>query len=154
MVGELKESKESLHSAWLKSEQGRLIIENIIKNINSGVIYLDTEGNILTINDAGCNILAISQDEILHRNYAVLLSILKSDELKSIVKNIRVRDYKGIERELRVTIGDRLRLLRIFITTLGEAENFLGTLVVLMILPRWHGRKRPLPGRRWPENGA
>jgi two-component system nitrogen regulation sensor histidine kinase NtrY len=130
MVGELKESKESLHSAWLKSEQGRLIIENIIKNINSGVIYLDTEGNILTINNAGCNILAISQDEILHRNYSVLLSILKSDELKSIVKNIRVRDYKGIERELRVTIGDRLRLLRIFITTLGEAENFLGTLVV------------------------
>ncbi|MDH4232153.1 MAG: ATP-binding protein, partial [Nitrospirota bacterium] len=130
MVRELKESKESLHSAWLKSEQSRLIIENIIKNINSGVIYLDTEGHILTINNAGCKILAVTQEEIINRNYSVLLSILKSDELKSVVKNIRVRDYKGIERELRVTIGDRLRLLRIFITTLGEAENFLGTLVV------------------------
>ena len=130
MVRELKEGKESLHSAWLKSEQSRLIIENIIKNINSGVIYLDTEGNILTINSAACRILAIAQAEIINRNYAVLLSILKSEELKGIVKNIRVRDFRGIERELRVTIGDRLRLLRIFIPTLGDAENFLGTLVV------------------------
>ncbi|MBS1234889.1 MAG: nitrogen regulation protein NtrY, partial [Nitrospirae bacterium] len=130
MVRELKEGKESLHSAWLKSEQSRLIIENIIKNINSGVIYLDPEGNILTINNAACRILAITQEEIINRNYAVLLSILKSEELKSIVKNIRVRDFKAIERELRVTISDRLRLLRIFITTLGDAEHFLGTLVV------------------------
>lgn len=130
MVRELKEGKESLHSAWLKSERSRLIIENIIKNINSGVIYLDTEGNILTINSAACRILAIAQEEIINRNYSVLLSILKSDELSGIVKNIRVREFKGIERELRVTIGDRLRLLRIFITTLGDAENFLGTLVV------------------------
>ena len=35
-----------------------------------------------------------------------------------------------MERELRVPIGDRVRLLRIFITTLGDADNFLGTLVV------------------------
>ena len=130
MVRELKESKESLHSAWLKSEQSRLIIENIIKNINSGVIYLDTEGNILTINSAACRILAISQEEVINRNYSVLLSILKSDELKNMVKNIRVREFKGIEREFRVTVGNRLRLLRIFITTLVEAENFLGSLVV------------------------
>ena len=74
MVRELKESKESLNSAWLKSEQSRLIIENIIKNINSGVIYLDTEGNILTINSAACKILAIAQEEIINRNYSVLLS--------------------------------------------------------------------------------
>ena len=130
MVRELKEGKESLHSAWLKSERSRLIIENIIKNINSGVIYLDTEGNILTINSAACKILAIAQEEIINRNYSVLLSILKSDELTAIVRNIKVRDFKGLERELRVPIGDRLRLLRIFITTLGDGENFLGTLVV------------------------
>ena len=130
MVRELKESKESLHSAWLKSEQSRLIIENIIKNINSGVIYLDTEGNILTINSAACKILSLAQEGIINRNYSVLLAQLRSDELTNIVKNIRVRDFRGIERELRVPIGDRVRLLRIFITPLGDTDNFLGTLVV------------------------
>lgn len=130
MVRELKEGKESLQSAWLKSERSRLIIENIIKNINSGVIYLDAGNNILTINSAACKILAIAQEEIINKNYSVLLSMLKSDELTAVVRNIKVRDFKGLERELRVFIGDRLRLLRIFITTLGEGENFLGTLVV------------------------
>jgi two-component system, NtrC family, nitrogen regulation sensor histidine kinase NtrY len=130
MVRELKESKDSLNSAWLKSERSRLIIENIIKNINSGVIYLNKEGNILMFNNAACKILCIEQKDIINRNYSVLLSILKSEELKGIVKNIRVWDFQGLERELRVTVGERLRLLRIFITTLGEADNFLGTLVV------------------------
>lgn len=130
MVRELKEGKESLHKAWLKSERSRLIIENIIKNINSGVIYLDTGGSILTINSAACKILAIDQEAIINKNYSALLSILKSDELSGIVRNMRVREFKGIERELRVIIGDRRRLLRIFITTLGDKENFLGTLVV------------------------
>ena len=130
MVRELKESKNSLNTAWLKSERSRLIIENIIKNINSGVIYLDTEGNILMFNSAACRILAIEQADIINKNYTVLLSMLKSDELKGIVRNIRVRDFKAVERELRVTVSDRLRLLRIFITTLGDAGNFLGTLVV------------------------
>jgi two-component system nitrogen regulation sensor histidine kinase NtrY len=130
MVRELKESKESLNSAWLKSERSRLIIENIIKNINSGVIYLDTEGNILMFNSAAGKILAIKQEDIINRNYAVLLSILKSDELKNIVRNIRIRDFQGLERELRVMVNERLRLLRIFITTLGDTDNFLGTLVV------------------------
>ncbi len=130
MVKELKDGKESLQRAWTESDRRRLIIENIVENINSGVIFLDTSGNILTVNGAACGILGISPDKIIHNNYSVLLSMLKSEELKEMVKNIRVRDFRGAERELRVTAGDRRKLLRVFITTLGDSEHFLGTLAV------------------------
>jgi two-component system nitrogen regulation sensor histidine kinase NtrY len=56
--------------------------------------------------------------------------MLKSEELKATVKNIRVQEFRGLEKEMRVTVGDRRVLLRIFITSLGGPENFIGTLVV------------------------
>jgi two-component system, NtrC family, nitrogen regulation sensor histidine kinase NtrY len=130
MVSELRDNKESLQRAWTESDRRRLIIENILENINSGVLSLDTAGNILTLNTAACVILGISPEEIVGKNYSELLSMLQSEELKETVKKIRVSDFKGLERELRVTVGDRRVLLRIFITTLGDSKNFWGTLVV------------------------
>jgi len=130
MVRELKDNKESLQHAWVESDRRRLIIENILENINSGVISLDAAGNILTINTAACRILEVLPEELIDRNYSVLLSMLKSEELRETVKNIRVKEFKGLEKEMRVSVGDRRVLLRIFITTLGDPENFLGTLVV------------------------
>ena len=130
MVKELKESKDSLQSAWAESDRRRLIIEIILENINSGVIYLNAPGEILAINGAACRILEVSSGEILDKNYSTLLNMLRSEELKETVKNIRVKEFKGLEKEIRVSVGDRRVLLRIFITTLMDGQNFLGTLVV------------------------
>ncbi|MDA8431586.1 MAG: ATP-binding protein [Nitrospiraceae bacterium] len=130
MVRELKEGKESLQRAWAESDRRRLIIEIILENIKSGVIYLNAAGDILTINGAACRILDVSPREILDKNYSVLLTMLRSDELKETVKNIRVAEFKGLEQEIRVAVGERRVLLRIFITTLMDGKNFLGTLVV------------------------
>ena len=130
MVKELKEGKESLHRAWTESDRRRLIIENILENIHSGVISLDTSGSILTINSAACEILGLTPEKVINKNYSLLLSMLKSEELKETVKNIRVDDFKVVDRELRVTVGEKRVLLRIFITALGDSKNFLGTLAV------------------------
>ncbi|MDA8078313.1 MAG: ATP-binding protein [Nitrospiraceae bacterium] len=130
MVKELREGKASLQRAWQESDQRRLIIENILENIHSGVIFLDAAGTILAVNGAACRILEITPLEIINRNYSVLLSMLKSEELKATVKNIRVKEFTGLEKELKVVVGSRRVLLRVFITTIGGAENFLGTLAV------------------------
>src|SRR4030065_298672 len=65
MVKELKEGKESLHSAYIESDRRRLFMENILDNINSGVIMLDTAGNVLMINGAASSILNIHPDAAL-----------------------------------------------------------------------------------------
>jgi two-component system nitrogen regulation sensor histidine kinase NtrY len=130
MVKELKENKESLQHAYSESDRRRLIIEKILENVNSGVISLDAEGNILTVNNAACRILNIAAHDVINRNYSTLLSILDSDELKDAVKSIIIKDFKGMEKEVRVRVGEKRILLRLFITSLNYAENFMGTLVV------------------------
>ncbi|TAN39593.1 MAG: HAMP domain-containing protein [Nitrospirae bacterium] len=130
MVRELRESKDSLQSALKESDRRRIINENILENINSGVISLDPSGNILTINSAASRILEITPEEVIGENYEVLLVKLKSDELRETVRQVRIRDSRVIEREIRVTAGERRILLRIFLAALGDVRNFLGTLVV------------------------
>ncbi len=130
MVRELKENKESLQYAYSEADRRRLIIEKILENVNSGVISLDAEGNILTVNNAACRILNITPAEVTHKKYSNLLTILNSDELKETVRGIVIKDFKAVEKEVRIQIGERRILLRIFITSLQYAEDFMGTLVV------------------------
>jgi two-component system nitrogen regulation sensor histidine kinase NtrY len=130
MVRELKENKESLQYAYSEADRRRLIIEKILENVNSGVISLDAEGNILTVNNAACRILNITPEEVTNKNYSNLLTILNSDELKETVRGIVIKDFKVVEKEVRIQVGERRILLRIFITSLQYAENFMGTLVV------------------------
>jgi len=130
MVRELKESKGSLQHAYSEADRRRLIIEKILENVNSGVISLDAAGNILTVNNAACRILNITPEDVTNKNYSNLLMILNSDELKETVRGIIIKDFKVVEKEVRIQVGDRRILLRIFITSLQYAENFMGTLVV------------------------
>ncbi len=130
MVKDLKENKESLQHASQVSDRRRLVIEKILESVNSGVISLDTEGNILLINHAACRILDITPEEVVNRNYRALLALIGSDELRETVSSIIIKDFKGIEKEIRIMVREKSILLRIFITGMRDAGTFTGTLVV------------------------
>lgn len=130
MVKELKEGKESLQSAYIESDRRRLFMENILDNINSGVIMLDTAGNVLMINGAACSILNINPEEARKKHYRDLMSMIKSEELQNLVKEIEGREFRWIEREVKIAAADRKAFLRIFIKGLKDSKKYIGLLVV------------------------
>ena len=130
MVKELKEGKESLHSAYIESDRRRLFMENILDNINSGVIMLDTAGNVLMINGAASSILNIHPDAALNKHYKDLMSMIKSEGLQNLVKEIEGREFRWIEREVKIAAGDRKANLRVFIKGLKDSQQYIGLLVV------------------------
>lgn len=130
MVRDLKENKETLQKAYQDSEEERLVTENIVQNINSGVIYLDAEGTVQAVNRAASRILGIAEADVVKHHYSVLLTKLQSDELRNMVTSIRLRDFRPLEREVVVNAGEQRIFLRIFITTLGIDGSVLGTIVV------------------------
>ena len=130
MVKELKEGKESLQSAYVESDRRRLFMQNILDNINSGVIMLDTEGKILMINGAACSILNIEPRAVIYKGYKDLMSILRSEELENLVKGIEGREFRWIDKEVKVAIGNRQAILRVFIKGLKDPQKYVGLLVV------------------------
>ncbi|MEW6163005.1 MAG: ATP-binding protein [Nitrospirota bacterium] len=130
MVKELKEGRESLQSAYLESDRRRLFMENILDNINSGVIMLNTAGNILMINGAACSILNIKSEVVINKSYKELMSMIKSEELQNLIREIEGREFRRVEKEVKVVIGDRRAVLRVFITGLRDSQKYIGLLVV------------------------
>jgi two-component system nitrogen regulation sensor histidine kinase NtrY len=126
MIEELRDSKRSLHNAYIEAEGQRLRLSSILENINTGVLFINDSGIIISMNSAAERILSISQGEYLGKHYRELIEYIGSEELEALIKSIRIKDLKGIEREIRLTLKERPFILRVFITSLrlpAEAEK-------------------------------
>jgi len=131
MVSELKTGKETLQHAHMESDRRRLWMENILANINSGVVFLDLSGRILTMNNAACSILEVNPEDIIGKNYRDLMARITSEELHALINGIIIKELSGIEKDVRVSVSDKRLTLRVFVTTLrNDASTPIGLLVV------------------------
>ncbi len=123
MVGELRENKNFLQQAYLESDRRRVFMESIIENIDSGVISLDANGKVLTINTAARRILDIGSLDVVGKDYSVLLEHIESEELKEYIMSLKLRELTSTSRQLKVNISRRPLTLRIFITQFRDASG-------------------------------
>ncbi|MBI5213202.1 MAG: HAMP domain-containing protein [Nitrospirae bacterium] len=132
MVRQLKDNKDSLEKAYIESDKRRLYLENILENINSGVIFLDNTGRILTINKAACSILDVKHEDITGKNYIDLISSLNSEDLVAMVRDIEGKEIREIKKEIKVNINGKILILMVYISGIREsyASGALGMLVV------------------------
>ncbi len=125
MVVEIREGRDSLEHAYSN-------LDNIVRNIESGVISLDTRGRVLLINDSACRIFSVSAREMIGKPYISLLEKIESEELHKMVHSLNLNAFKNIEQEVRAHVGKRMLHLRIAMTAIkGPRGGMLGFLVVV-----------------------
>jgi len=131
MVKELKDGKASLQKAYVESDRRRLFMENILENIQSGVISLDAEGSIIAMNTAACGILNVASGDVMGKNYRDLLSLISSDSLQEMIRGIKLRTLGMIEKEVWATIKGKRTMLKVSLMGLrNDASEYVGLLVV------------------------
>jgi len=131
MVGEIETSQLRLKQAYAEVDNRRLVLEGIMNNINSGVILLDRAGQVIRINNAACAILCIEPRNLAGLTSREILRNVESEELVSILKNLRHRDFGGLCRELKAQIRGAPATLRVFLSNLKDADGEItGVLVV------------------------
>ncbi len=131
MLDDIQEGKQSLQNAYEESDRRRLSMEAILESVNTGIIFFDRPGKIVTMNNAACSMLNIERGSIAGKSYRELLERLKSDELSSMAKHLVGKDFGSVEKEIHISINGRPMDLRVYMTTLKDsANNFIGTLVV------------------------
>lgn len=125
MVQEIRESKGSLEQAYAN-------LDNIVKNIHSGVVSLGMDETVRSINEGACRIFGVASEDVMGRSYRILMSGLESVELEDFVKSINIRTLKEVQREVWVTINNRKSLLNISITAMRTQSGAqFGLLVVV-----------------------
>jgi len=132
MVRQLKDNKESLQKAYIESDSRRLYLENILQNINSGVICLDAKGKVLTINKAACDILDIAEKDAVGMKYMEFISRLNSPDLAEMVKEIEGHEIRDIKKEIKANINGKIFDFRVYMSGIRDtvASKAIGILVV------------------------
>jgi two-component system nitrogen regulation sensor histidine kinase NtrY len=123
MTGDLKQIK-------LELERRGTVVETLLANIAAGVISVDPAGLIITWNKAAEQMLGVSAERALGKNYR---EVFRAEPLRGICQIIEsVQGSESIERELKLSVQERLLTVMVSAATLREDDNsILGIMVFL-----------------------
>ncbi|MCI4625492.1 MAG: ATP-binding protein [Candidatus Magnetoovum sp. WYHC-5] len=131
MVVKIKDTESSLQKAYKESDRRRLLLENIIANINSGIIYLDNNMCLLTINEAACDMLKTRAKDVINKHYKELTKTINSPQLTNFIKDINLYSFWSKEEQLKISLEGKSMVIRLFVILLKDGFNKpIGMLVV------------------------
>ena len=124
---QINEFTQSLEQAVEERERRRKLMEAILENIPTGVISLDSSGNISRVNSALATILGD------HARSAHTLSELLGDEAARAVLHLMRRSLRmgAASREIEVAAGGRLVRAAVTVTSLGPRRSNPGFIIVI-----------------------
>lgn len=132
LINSFNDMIERLDRAYSELSERNLLLEMILSNINSGVIFLGSDGRVLTINRAGEEILNLSKNHIRGKHYSEIVENLESDDLKKFIGKISSERITEAVRDIDIKINGLSKKLRARIISLRESnsQQTTGVLVV------------------------
>jgi len=128
---QLERSARMLREQNVEIEEKRQYMEIVLKNVSAGVITLDAEGNITTINKSAEKMLNLTPEQILGRSYKDLLNTKYLSLAKDIMETLSVSSKSAVELPLRMTVSGRPRSFLIHINALkDDAGEHMGLVMV------------------------
>jgi len=133
MVSDLKENRDKLNKRTIQLKQRRSITETIMKHITTGVIAINSRGEIIDINREAANMLAMKMEKIDRKHYSEIIPGDIYQGLRLMIEKAYTTHFKIIENELDVKVRGKVMILGVKITQLRNPINnkFFGILVVL-----------------------
>ncbi|MCK4858521.1 MAG: PAS domain-containing protein [candidate division Zixibacteria bacterium] len=103
LADELSETNEKLRQALEENVRTRNFLENVLESLTSGVITIDLEGRISTINRAGCQILRSNYQDIVGSRYSRLFgsSFARNHPLPDLLNS--GKPYRNVEKNIAVS---------------------------------------------------
>jgi two-component system nitrogen regulation sensor histidine kinase NtrY len=124
MTGDLQVSRSEL-------ERRKKYMEIVLKNVAAGVISIDEEGNVTTINTSAEQMLEIKGEVTLDKKFSEALPKEYVEQLEHLLRELKSSGMDSIERQLTVNLEGKSLSLLINLTTLRDEEGkSLGVLTV------------------------
>lgn len=128
----LEASNQELRRSSEEVERRRRYMETVLRNVAAGVISVDAEGHIQTINQSAESIFGVKAEEVVERHYTRCLQSDQMEIVKQFIEAHRVTKQKTLQRQVRSSVGNRLMTLLVTASVLHDHEGqYLGNVVVL-----------------------
>jgi two-component system nitrogen regulation sensor histidine kinase NtrY len=116
MTGDLQVSRYEL-------EQRKKYMEIVLKNVAAGVISVDDQGVITTINTSAEQILEIKGEDVLGRKFFEVLSKEYVAQMEELLNELRSSQKDSIEKQLTGRLKGKSLTLLIHLTNLKDEEG-------------------------------
>jgi len=128
---QLELSARMLGERNVEIEERRRYIEIVLRNVSAGVITLDAEGFITTINKSAEKMLGLKADDILYKSYKNLLWGQHLDLARDIMNKLTISKKDSVGLPLNLTIEGSPRSFLINVNALrDEAGHHMGLVMV------------------------
>jgi two-component system nitrogen regulation sensor histidine kinase NtrY len=130
MTNDLKRSKKEVERKAIDLErtnvelfQRKKYMEIVLQKIATGVISLDKDGRITTMNKSAENILGVDSERILGEHYRDILEPEYHPMAKELNKEVRNSRDETIEKQININVRDRTLTLLAHLTPLRDEEG-------------------------------
>ena len=138
MTKDLKTSREQLELSArmlqqqnIEIEEKRQHLEIVLKSVSAGVVTLDANGHISTMNRSAEKMLNLKAEQALNKSYKHLLNGQHLDLAEEIMDNLTLSRDNAIELPLRLIIESRPRSFLFSVNALrDDAGRNIGILIV------------------------
>lgn len=138
MTADLRQGQETIRQANLELqssnqelEQRRRYMETVLANVTAGVISIDSQGIITTINKFAEKLLQLKTGQILGRNFREVLAPDHLPVVRDVLRELVSSGKDAIRRQVTLNLGESRLTLLVNVTTLkDDNQEFMGTVVV------------------------
>ena len=117
---QLELSARMLRERNIEIESRRQYMEIVLRNVSAGVVTLDADGFVTTINKSAEKMLNLKSNRVLNHSYRNLLWGQHLDLAKDVMKRLASSQKNAVELPLKLTINGRPRSFLISINSLTD----------------------------------
>jgi two-component system nitrogen regulation sensor histidine kinase NtrY len=127
----LKRAYNELSESNLELEQRRRYMEIILRNVTAGVISIDKDGILTTVNKAAERMLGIKTSKVINRPYGEVLRPVHYKIVMELIEDLKGSKEGFVQQQVEIPLEDRTLTLMANMNDLVDEEgNFMGMVAV------------------------
>ena len=129
---QIEETQGHLHQSNVELEQRRRYMEILLRNIGAGVISLDREGRIQTLNRFMEAQFGIRASSVIGKPYGELFRGEAMQPVRELIEDVYEGHLTSLERQVRITLQQEPKNLLVRASMLEDEERaWMGVVMVL-----------------------
>jgi len=127
----LKRVYNELSSSNLELDQRRRYMEIILRNVTAGVISIDKDGILTTVNKAAERMIGIKTSKVIDRPYNEVLRPVHYKIVMGLIEDLKSSEEGFVQQQVEIPLEDRTLTLMAHMNDLVDEEgNYMGMVAV------------------------
>ncbi|MFO8086079.1 MAG: ATP-binding protein [Desulfobacterales bacterium] len=128
----LELSATMLRERNVEIEKRRKYMEIVLQNVSTGVITIDADGRISSVNKSAAKMLRLNSEKMINKSFRMLLKGLDNDLVRAIMEDLQLSGKNVVEVSIRAVIDGKPRSFLVNINALSDdMDRPMGYVIVL-----------------------